>query len=78
MDKLENHLEVNKKDFIKEKCKVIVLVGVIDYRNIRSEKSDLTGYMVALQKPNSKTNCKLQTVSDLSKVKRMQNKKQNI
>lgn len=78
LDKLENHLEVNKKDFIKEKCKVIVLVGVINCRNIRSEGSGLTGYIAVLQKPNSKTDCKLQTVSDLSKFKRIQNKKQNI
>lgn len=75
MDKLENHVEESKKDFIKEKCKVIVLVGVIDCRNIRSERSDSTGYIAVLQKPNSKTDCKLQTVSNFSKLKRMQNKK---
>lgn len=32
---LENHFEVNKEDFIKEKCKVTVLVGVISCRKIR-------------------------------------------
>lgn len=78
MDKLENHLEVSKEDFIKEKCKVTVLVGVINCRNIRPERSDLTGYIAVLQKPNSKTDCKLQTVSNLSQLKSMQNKKQNI
>lgn len=72
LDKLENHLEVNKKDFVKEKCTVILLVGVINCRNTRS---DLTGYIAVLQKPNSKTDCELQTVSNLIKLKRMQNKK---
>lgn len=75
MDKLENHVEVSKKDFIKDKCKVVVLMRVINCRNIRSERSDSTGYIAVLQKPNSKTDCKLQTVSNFSKLKRMQNKK---
>lgn len=47
---------------------------VINCRNIRSEGSDTTGYIAVLQKPNSKTDCKLQTVSNFSKLKRMQNK----
>lgn len=64
LDKLENHLEVNKKDFIKENSKVILLNGSNQ-----------------LQKHKIRFNwvhCKLQTVSNLRKLKRMQNKKQNI
>lgn len=38
--------------------------------NCRNTRSDLTGYIAVLQKPNSKTDCKLQTVSNLRKLKR--------